>query len=146
MQNSNNKLSEVLDLVPIDDNTKVAEISNSEQTEEKYDEADYRKVKENIESVIELGNQALEELNDLAASSQSPIAYTALATLMKTVTSANKQLLEIKKINAELKSKSQNSDKPAQAENSKIINNQLFVGSTAELLEAMQNKKNQDKD
>lgn len=86
---------------------------------------DYEYARGNMINIIEKGNEALSGILDVAGMSQHPRAYEVAATLMKNMAEINKDLLELKKRQKDIEA----SD-PSQA---KTINNNLFVGSTAEL-------------
>lgn len=88
-------------------------------------ENDYKYARENLYQVIEAGGSALDELVHLAKASENARAYEVVGQLIKTLSDANKDLLEI-----------QNKVKRLRGEdstNNTKINNALFVGSTAEL-------------
>jgi len=87
---------------------------------------DFEYARGNMLSILERGNGALDSLLDVADQSQHPRAYEVVATLIKTLADANKDLLELQKKNKELK-KVEDNNTP------KTINNNLFVGSTTEL-------------
>lgn len=88
-------------------------------------ENDYNYARQNLYQVIEAGGGALDELVHLAKASENARAYEVVGQLIKTLSDANKDLLEI-----------QNKVKKLRGEdstNNTKINNALFVGSTAEL-------------
>jgi len=99
--------------------------------------ADFEKARSNIHTLIENGNDAIYKLAQIADSSQHPRAFEVLAKLMDTMLAANKDLMElqtkIRTINA--------ADSPI-SEQAKTINNNLFVGSTAELQKVISELKN----
>lgn len=94
---------------------------------------DYKYARDNFYNVIEKGTQALEELLDVASQSQHPRAYEVLATTMKTLIDANKDLVELSR-----KKNEEQAPKGEQTSGGKVTNN-LFVGSTAELQQIMRN-------
>ena len=96
-------------------------------------ERDYDYARTNFYNVIEKGTQALEDMLDVAKASEHPRACEVVSTLMKTLVDANKDLVSMgdKKVKAE------------EAEESKpVTNNNLFVGSTAELQQLLKDMKN----
>ena len=97
----------------------------------------FAEVQSNIRNAADVGEIALQELAQIASSSQHPRAYEVVSTLMGQIVNANKQLLEIEKLKLEIE-KEKNS---GQVEEAKVVNNNLFVGSTAELLEQLKSKK-----
>ena len=87
-------------------------------------ENDFRYARENFYNVIEKGTQALEDMLDIAKSSEHPRAYEVVSTLMKTLVDANKDLVSMAK----------DREKESSPEETKVVtNNNLFVGSTNEL-------------
>ena len=91
---------------------------------------DFEYARGNLISVIEKGQEALNGVLEVAGMSQHPRAYEVAATLVKAMADANKDLLELQRKKKDLQ---QASD----AANPKTVNNNLFVGSTAELLKAL---------
>lgn len=123
-------LSDVIDAEIVEskpNNVVVAETSEADR--------DYKYARENFINIIEKGAQALEDLLDVATQSQHPRAYEVLATTMKTLIDANKDLVELSRKKEEL-------DNPAPVEN-KNITNQLFVGSTADLQKLLRDMRNE---
>lgn len=92
---------------------------------------DYKFAKQNLKRIIDNGQMAMEELASIASVSESPRAFEVLSTLMKTMTEANKDLLNLRKQVKDLKGE----------EGTKNVtnNNALFVGSTAELQKFLKN-------
>jgi hypothetical protein len=78
--------------------------------------------------VIQSGKEAMDKLGQIAASSQHPRAFEVLSKMMETMIQANKDLLELQTKIREIDV----ADAPTN-EKAKTINNNLFVGSTAEL-------------
>jgi hypothetical protein len=99
---------------------------------------DFEFARSNLYDTIETGKDAIIKLSQIADQSQHPRAFEVLATLMKTVVDANKELMTLQKNIREIKDSDSPNSKDAQ-----VINNHLFVGSTAELQKIIQdlNKK-----
>ena len=91
------------------------------------DLADFDYARGNIIVAIEKGQKALSDMLQVAQRSQSPRAFEVVSDLVKTLSQTNKDLLELMK----QKKIIENSDGP------KTVNNNLFVGSTTELLKLM---------
>tara|TARA_B100002019_G_scaffold169533_1_gene146595 strand:- start:1857 stop:2318 length:462 start_codon:yes stop_codon:yes gene_type:complete len=90
-------------------------------------DTDYRYARENLYEIIENGSHALHELVEIAKSSEHPRAFEVVASLMKTLTDANKDLLEVQ---AKVKKLKQEDNIQTGPNN---VTNALFVGSTTEL-------------
>ena len=88
---------------------------------------DYEYSRGQLYSIIEKGQEALSDMLQVAQRSQSPRAFEVVSDLVKTLSQTNKDLLELMK----QKKIIENSDGP------KTVNNNLFVGSTTELLKLM---------
>ena len=92
-------------------------------------EQDFELARKNLQELAKKGNKALDELIMLAKNSEHPRAYEVVATLIKTLADTNKDLLETRKRKIDI-------DKARGVQNDgspKTVNNNLFVGSTAEL-------------
>ena len=110
--------------------------------------AEFDDVQEQIRQAAELGAAKLKELGEVASASQHPRAYEAFTALMKELVLAQKELLEIQKTRLEIAQQEKKSGNPQEEEGGKVINQNLFVGSTADfhkMLEQMQNNGNTDK-
>ena len=96
-------------------------------------ESDYEYARSNLINIIEKGNDALTGILDVAGLSQHPRSYEVAANLIKTMAEVNKDLLDLTK---------KKMDMTGEIGTPKTINNNLFVGSTAELQKLL--KKNGD--
>jgi hypothetical protein len=88
-------------------------------------EEDYDYARANLKDAIDRGNEALEQLIDIADQSQHPRAYEVISTLINTIVSANKDLLDLAKKKKDITA----ADKK---EGPQTINNNLIL-TTAEL-------------
>ena len=126
------KQVEILPPAPIAEQSLPAE-SMPDQAE------DYRLARKTFRSLIDKGNNAIEDLTDLAKQSESPRAYEVLATLMKTVGDTTKDLYDLQKKTKDLMKE----DKARPQDEQRInVEKAVFVGSTAELLKKV--KSNED--
>lgn len=100
---------------------------------------DFEAARANLYEVIQTGQGAMDKLVQIAEQSQHPRAFEVLAKLMDTIVSTNKELLELQKKIREIDA----SDSPVNGE-AKTINNNLFVGSTAELQKVLKDLKNNE--
>jgi hypothetical protein len=131
MKNLNEKLSEVLDVEPIDFTEHKNEIVEVKTPIE--DDAEF--ARGNIRNLIEKGNEAMSDLLNVAKASEHPRAYEVAANLIKNLADLNKDLLEIQKRKRDLS--------PQESSGSKNINvdKAVFVGSTAELVKLLKTNK-----
>lgn len=112
-------ISEVLDVTPL-----AVTSTASNDIMPKQTEGDFEYARGNIINILEKGNEALDGIMDVAQRSQSARAYEVVAGLLKNMSEMNKDLLELQKRKKDLMPESA---KPT------TVNNNLFVGSTAEL-------------
>lgn len=98
-------------------------------------DTDFDFARENMMEVMNKGQEALFELMDVAKQSQHPRAYEVLSTMMNTMLSASKDLMDL-----QAKKKKLLEDDPEATPNS--VTNNLFVGSTAELQKYLKQHKN----
>jgi hypothetical protein len=131
--NTNLKLSEVLDVEPINEPEKTTEIvvNDVPVPTNSVVETDTDFARKNIINLIEKGNVAIDNLLDVARQSEHPRAYEVAAGLIKNLSELNKDLLEIQKRKKDLI--------PASSENKGNINvdKAVFIGSTTELLKQL---------
>jgi hypothetical protein len=91
-------------------------------------EDDYEFARQKIREAINYGKTSIEELANLCADSKHPRAFEVLADTIKTVVDASKTLMDTKETSVQITKAQGNLD-----DGTKTINNNLFVGSTAEL-------------
>jgi hypothetical protein len=129
------KLNDILNIQP-DSNRQFLPMVHDKPTDSTVqDDFDY--ARENLMDVIGKGQEALFDLMDVARQSQHPRAYEVLSTLMNTMVGASKDLLELQA----KKKKLMDSDPAA---NTQQVTNNLFVGSTMELQQMLDQRKNKN--
>lgn len=131
MINVDNSISNVLNLDP--SNIEEAEmqlpavvVPHVQNPDERQIEDDADFTRSNMRDLIEKGTGALDEMLIIADQSQNARAYEVIATLLKTLVEANKDLMTVHESKQRLRTK--DTEKPAG-----VTNNNLFVGSTSEL-------------
>lgn len=129
------KISKTLNLSPMDYETidNPNPVAKVEKTDE---ENDYDYARTNFYNVIEKGTDALEQMLDVARASEHPRAYEVVSTLMKTLVDANKDLVSMGEKRTK-RDEPESADKP-------VTNNNLFVGSTAELQQLLKDMRQDD--
>jgi hypothetical protein len=128
-------LDNILNIAPDVKEEKLPSIINVESKTEASDDFTY--ARDNLYDVINKGQDALDEMLEVAKQSQHPRAYEVFATLMNTMLTANKDLVEMQKKKKEFFVKEE--EKMAQS-----VTNNLFVGSTAELQKFIADRKKED--
>jgi len=88
-------------------------------------EIDYKEARNNLKDVIGKGKEALENLLTMAKDLDSPRAYEVVGQLIKTISDVNKDLIDIHKRNKDIRGET--------AGPSTVVNNAVFIGSTADL-------------
>ena len=129
MNNLNSKLSEVLDVEPIQFETLPVEIKTPAE-----DDAEF--ARQNIRELITKGNVAMDNLLHVAKESEHPRAYEVAAGMIKNLSDLNKDLLEVQKRKRDLSGESHNAK-------SINVDKAVFVGSTTELVKFLKNNKEQ---
>jgi len=114
-------------------------LDDGTDTEELED--DFKTIRRNLSEASVRATQSIDKLMELAVSSESPRAYEVLINAINTMSATNKDLLEAHSKRAEIKKKIAAVNPISQSEgNTNIQNNNLFVGSTSELLTMLQNR------
>ena len=83
-------------------------------------------------SLLDKGNDALEELLAVAKESENPRAFEVVTQLLNGLTNTTKELLLLQKTKKEIEKETKDPS---------TVNNSLFIGSTAELQELLSAKK-----
>jgi hypothetical protein len=126
-------ISQSLGIDPIETPTKVTQVLPALKAQKNDD---YEYARRNLYDIIEKGNDALEHIVDIAKQSESARAFEVVTNLIKTMAETNKDLLALAKTKKDLEKE----DKPAE---NNVTNNNLFVGSSAELLKMIKDKANE---
>lgn len=100
-------------------------------------ESDFQEVRKNLRNLIATGEEAIEGILKVAQEGDSPRAYEVAATLIKTVSEINKDIIDIHQ-------------KMRTMEQSKVVqhnttNNSIFVGSTSELQDLINSARSRKK-
>lgn len=136
MKNINDDaLAEALGVKPMPTHTITVRQPKPLSTEVMSDDDKFDEVRDNIKRLIELGEMSYTELVGVASASQHPQAFSVLSQLLGQMVGANKQLLEIEKLKLEI------DEKKHGPKEEKVVNNNLFVGSTADMLDQLNKKK-----
>ena len=114
------------------------------ETKDDQDE-DYALVRNTLRNLIEKGNDALEDISHIAKQNESARGFEVVANLIKTVGETSKDLYNLQKMKRDLKEPNPESDPRKKSADGNInVEQAVFVGSTAELLSAIKNKREQD--
>jgi hypothetical protein len=134
------KLNEAFNIENEDDliHPEIAEnIPNEIQTEKKslIDDIkkDYEYTRGNLYSIIEKGQEAINNVLELAQETDTPRAYEVVGQLIKNVSDATDKLIDLQK-------KIKDLDEVKIQKGPTNVTNALFVGSTAELSKMLKNQ------
>lgn len=105
-------------------------------------DTDFEYARRTYHDILAKGSEAMEEMMEVARSTEHPRAFEVLATTMKTLADVNGSLLDLHKKKKEIRKK----DDKASLPQANTTNN-LFVGSTTDLQKMLmqQNEKSDDK-
>ena len=131
---SKDKLADKFGITPITQTevieaTEVIEISGNSGVDDDFEQA-----QQHVKNQIIIGQEAVQEMLELAKTSQSPRAFEVLAALLKT----NKELAEAIMSNHINKNKAKG-ETPEKGLNT-VNNNAIFCGSMKELLQTIKGK------
>ena len=132
MDNFDNHLDEVLGIVekPKKEITKVERVVPAVTDDDS--DVDFQYARENLYNLIEIGTDGLDELLEIAKQSEHPRAFEVVQQTIGQLTTTNKELINLHKTKKDIKA-----DKGGPTS----VNNNLFVGSTAELQKMLKAKK-----
>jgi len=113
------------------DNTPVREVGDDVSKVED----DYEYARQNLRDLIAIGMQTATEASDVAIQSGDSNNFVSVAQIIKSIAGANETLLKVSKQKQEILGGG------PKKEEAKNVTNQLFVGSTAELQDFLDNQK-----
>lgn len=93
---------------------------------------DLDQVRKDMKEIADIGKEAVKEAAELAFQSQHDKLYMALSSVMRSTIEANRELIDTHRSRQELTGSNSNSEQ---------ITNNLFIGSTAELLDLLEKDK-----
>lgn len=137
-EEDNDPIGKALNLAPVEkDETSVNKIIQAAHNDSATQ--DFELARANIHSLIMNGQEAIDKLSQIADSSQHPRAFEVLAKLMDTMLNANKDLMSLQEKIRDIDA----ADSPI-SEKAQTVNNNLFVGSTAELQKVLKDMRKQE--
>ena len=102
-------------------------------------EEDYNVARENLKKLLDKSDEALDHMMQVAAEAEHPRAFEVLAGMFKTSADMTTQLIDLQKKRHEL---DKLNNEPTQTNG--VTNNNLFVGSTAELQKMLSKRADND--
>lgn len=122
---TDDKISEALGMNPIEG--ELMPLEETEITASTTAEDDFEQARRNILELVQQGQEALNDLQAIAKQSQHPRAYEVLNSMINSMVAANKTVLDLHKRKADIVKTEENTGP-------KNLTQQIFVGTTAELL------------
>lgn len=115
-------------------------------TDPRKDE-DFERARDTVNTVIEYGTTAVQEMANIAEQSQNAMAYEKLGALMNSVVAASKTLMDLHKRKKEIDKVDLDNPSLREGEGqAQVVNQNLFVGSTAELQDMIENLRKKDEE
>jgi len=114
-------------------------MSSKDFPDEDNIKTDYEKSRETYYELIEKGKESLDLMIEVARESEHPRAFEVLSTMIKNISDVNDRLMDLNKKNKEILKKDDENN------NKQIPNqqNNIFIGSTAELQKLLQQEQQQ---
>jgi|TARA_Y100000992_G_scaffold278186_1_gene223555 hypothetical protein len=103
-------------------------------------EEDYKIARDNLKSLLNKSDEALDHMMQVASEAEHPRAFEVLAGMFKTSADMTSQLIDLQKKRHEL---DKLNNEPTE-QSGGVTNNNLFVGSTAELQKMLAKKVDND--
>jgi hypothetical protein len=125
-------ISQSLGLDPIESTSKITQVLPVLKAEKNND---YEYARNNLYNIIEKGQNALDDIIDIAKQSESARAFEVATNLIKTMAEANKDLMSLAKAKKDLEKE----DVPEQ----KNITNNNLVLTSADLLKMIKDRGNE---
>lgn len=119
------KIGESLGIPFVSEEKKETNIVQVKIDETKQFEIDFQQVRKNLKHLVSTGEEAIEGILKVAQEGDSPRAYEVAATMLKTVSEINKDIIDIHH-------KMKQIEKPTVVEKN-TTNNSIYVGSTSDL-------------
>jgi len=136
MKKMEEKLADIFDVEPIVQKPEVqTEVLPAviEETVNNDTETDFEFARNNMKELIRKGNQAVDNILEVAKATDHPRAFEVVATLINSVASMNKDLMDIRKKKQDL-----TGEKKTQQIN---VDKAVFVGSTTDLIRQIKENK-----
>ena len=130
------EIDDALGLNPITPYRDITQYPSKRDDSQQENDLDF--ARENLYDAVVKSQAAVEDMIQIAQQSQHPKAYEVLNSLIKTFADVSSGIadLQIKKQKLQ--------GKPSDSDENKTVNNNLFVGSTAELQKMLQDLKSSD--
>lgn len=119
----------------------IKEIQKIEDPSDQHLTKDYEEIRSNLKDIIKRGSEAIDGILLVASETQQPRAYEVVASLIKSVSDVNKDLLMMHKQMQDIKTHQPQTKQSI----GQVTNNSIFVGSTSDLQALIKGKLEQIK-
>lgn len=130
------EIDDALGLNPITPYRDITQYPSKRDDSQQENDLDF--ARENLYDAVVKSQAAVEDMIQIAQQSQHPKAYEVLNSLIKTFADVSSGIADLQIKKQKLQGKQSDSDE------NKTVNNNLFVGSTAELQKMLQDLKSSD--
>lgn len=138
------KLSERLDAVlEVQEEQKKQEIIQ-DFVQDKDSHADFEYARCVIKDMVEVGKEAVEELNTISKETQQARHYEVLANLIKTTTDNAEKIIDIRRKKMDLERGVTSDENSVTNTNNGTVTNNTFIGTTADLLKMIKDAQKGD--
>lgn len=128
-------------IVTVDNNRPI--IQATPIIEHDAEDEDFEEIRSNLKSLVRKGNKMLDNLLEIAESSERDRTYEVAGEILKKLSDINKDILNIRKTQKENKELGKHtSDKDLNDGGSINIDKAVFVGTTADLLKQIKEQRN----
>jgi hypothetical protein len=130
-------LNEIFDITPSTPNTEIVLIPKEKPEPDSIDKTlipDFNTSRDNIDAIMDMGRVALEKVLEIAQEGQHPRFYEAAALLIKNLSDANYQYLELHEKISRIRKNNSESGHNNNDVGKISIKNAIFTGTTADLL------------
>jgi hypothetical protein len=133
-----NELTKIFDLpsAPVEVVTKRGEVItvNDDRKVDQKLEDDFEQSRQRLNSLLFQGEDALQHALEIAKTSENPRAFEVVSNMIKQLADINNQLLQLHKQRSDLENKNGGGK---QESGPHTVNNNMFVGTTADLNKMM---------
>lgn len=133
-------IAHILNVTPVVGQENAVVVYEEHDSDQTQINQDIEKARQALIESIETAQDLTDSLVEIAKQSQHPRAFEVAATLITQIRESSKDLMDLHKKKKELKGIDESSN-----QNPGTINNNLFVGSTSELLKMIKQQREEEK-
>jgi hypothetical protein len=139
MTKTNDALSDALGIETNITKQEILEpLSHIESSSQNDNEEDFELTRKTMKRMVDKGISAVDDLYELAKSSEHPRTFEVLAGLIKTTSDVSKDLYKLQHMKKELK---EINNKTSKSDGDITVEKAVFIGTTADLLKRIKEEK-----